>query len=209
MKMLWARIWISIPKYVCWKLWLARNKQIFNNKASTPSMVAAKAKGLLLETLSSQAYKTDISLQQEEKNWLSNLMLTSRTQSNEKPHPNSKWRLKYNNDTFQRWWQKQRITTTFFDGASKGNPGIAGAGGIIYSSEGTMIETFSWGLGQRTNNQAEILSLIKVCQIAKARGHRKLQVFGESKILIKMIHSGGQFNDAGLNKNLQRLRHTL
>jgi ribonuclease HI len=209
MKTLWARIWISIPKYVCWKLWLARNEQIFNNIAWTPSMVAVKAKGLLLETLSSQAHKIDTSLQQEEKNWLGNPMLTSRTQSIEKPHSETKWRLRDNNDTFQRWWQKQGINTTFFDGASKGNPGIAGAGGIIYSSEGTTLETFSWGLGQRTNNQAEILSLIKVCQIAKARGHRNLQAFGDSEILIKMIHSGGQFNDAGLNKNLQRLRHTL
>jgi hypothetical protein len=63
MKTLWARIWISIPKYVCWKLWLARNEQIFNNIAWTPSMVAVKEKGLLLETLRSQAHKTDISLQ--------------------------------------------------------------------------------------------------------------------------------------------------
>ena len=53
------------------------------------------------------------------------------------------------------------------------------------------------------------MSLIKVCQIAKERGHRELQEFGDSKILIKMIHSKGQFNDAGLNKNLQRLRHIL
>jgi ribonuclease HI len=209
MKTLWARVWISIPKYVCWKLWLARNEQIFNNTAWTPSMVAAKAKGLLLETLSSQNHKTDISLQQEEKNWLGNSVLTLRTQSIEKPHSETKWRLRDNHDTFQSWWQKQGITTTFFDGASKGNPGTAGAGGIIYSSEGKILETFCWGLGQRTNNQAEILSLIKVCQIAKERGHRNLQAFGDSEILIKMIHSGGQFNDAGLNKNLQRLRHIL
>jgi ribonuclease HI len=51
--------------------------------------------------------------------------------------------------------------------------------------------------------------LIKVCQIVKEKGHQNLQVFGDSEILIKMIHSGGQFNDAGLNKNLQRLRHIL
>jgi ribonuclease HI len=121
----------------------------------------------------------------------------------------TKWRLRDNHDIFQSWWQKQGITSAFFDGASKGNPGTAGAGGIIYSSEGRILETFCWGLGQRTNNQAEILSLIKVCQIAKERGHRELQAFGDSEILIKMIHSRGQFNDAGLNKNLQRLRHIL
>ena len=51
--------------------------------------------------------------------------------------------------------------------------------------------------------------MIKVCQIAKERGHRELQAFGDSEILIKIIHMQGQFNEAGLNKNLQRLRYLL
>jgi hypothetical protein len=156
-KTLWARVWISIPKYVCLKLWLARNDQIFNNTTWTPNMVATKAKGLLLETLSSQNHKTDISLQQEEKNWLGTSVLTLRTHSTEKPHFETKWRLRDNHDTFQSWWQKQGIISVFFDGASKANPGTAGAGGIIYSNEGKILETFCWGLGQRTNNQAKIL----------------------------------------------------
>lgn len=41
---LWPRIWIIVPKFVCWKLWLARNEQIFNNVAWTPNTVATKAK---------------------------------------------------------------------------------------------------------------------------------------------------------------------
>jgi len=59
------------------------------------------------------------------------------------------------------------------------------------------------------HNQVEILSLTKACQIAKERGHQELQAFSDSKILIKMIHSKGQFNDADLNKNMQRLRYIL
>jgi ribonuclease HI/exonuclease III len=208
-KTLWARIWISVPKYVCWKLWLARNEQIFNNTEWTPQMVAAKAKGLLLESLSSQNHKTDTSILQEEKEWLGSSVLNLRTHSAEKPQLETEWRLRDSHDIFQSWWQKQGKTSAFFDGASKGNPGTAGAGGIIYSSNGEKLATFCWGLGQRTNNQAEILSLIKVCQIVRERGHRELQAFGDSEILIKIIHSRGQFKDAGLNKNLQRLRNIL
>jgi hypothetical protein len=85
LKTIWARIWISIPKYVCWKLWLARNEQIFNNTEWTPNMVAAKEKGLLLETLSSQNLKTDNSLQQEEKEWLGAFVVNLRTHSMENP----------------------------------------------------------------------------------------------------------------------------
>jgi len=136
-------------------------------------------------------------------------VLTHRIHTSEKPHFKTKWRLRDNHDIFQSWWKKQGITLVFLDGASKGNSGTVELGGIIYSSEGKILETFCWGLGHRTNNQAEILSLIKVCQIAKERGLRELQAFGDSEILIKMIHSRGHFNDAGPNKNLQRLRHIL
>jgi len=123
-----------------------KKQQIFNNTAWTPSMVAAKAKGLLLETLSSQNHKTDTSLQQEEKNWLGTFVLTHQIHSSEKPHFETKWRLRDNHDIFQSWWKKQGITSVFFDGASKGNPGTVGARGIIYSSEGKILETFCWGL---------------------------------------------------------------
>jgi hypothetical protein len=126
-------------------------------------MVAAKAKGLLLETLSSQNHKTDTSILQEEKEWLGSSVLNLQTHSVEKSHLEIEWRLRDSHDKFQSWWQKQGKTSVFFYGASKGNPGTAGAGGIIYSSEGEKLATFCWGLGQRTNNQAEILSLIKVC----------------------------------------------
>jgi hypothetical protein len=145
-------------------------------------MVAAKAKGLLLETLSSQNHKTDTLILQEEKEWLGSSVLNLRTHSAEKTHLETEWRLRDSHDIFQSWWQKQGKTSVFFYGASKGNPGTTGAGGIIYSSEGEKLATFCWGLGQRTNNQAEILSLIKVCQIARERGHRELQAFGDSEI---------------------------
>jgi hypothetical protein len=113
--------------------------------------------------LSSRNHKTDTSLQQEEKKWLDASVLNLRIHSTEKSHLETKWRLRDNHDIFQSWWQKQGITSVFFDGASKGNPGTTGAGGIIYSNEGKILETFCWGLRQRANNQEEILSLIKFC----------------------------------------------
>lgn len=58
----WAKIWITIPKFVCWKLWLAKNEQIFNNVVWTPNTVVAKEKGLLLESLNSQKLKDDSSV---------------------------------------------------------------------------------------------------------------------------------------------------
>jgi hypothetical protein len=114
LKTLWARIWISIPKFVCWKLWLARNEKIFNNTEWTPQMVAVKEKGLLLETLSSQNHKTDTSILQEEKEWLGSSVLNLQTHSVEKPDLETEWRLRDSHDIFQSWWQKQGKTSVFF-----------------------------------------------------------------------------------------------
>lgn len=80
-------------------------------------MVAAKAKGLLLETLNSQKLKDDSSVQQEEKSWLRTLALTQWIHSIGKPKLNPEWRPRDKDKTFQSWWRQQGITTVFFDGA--------------------------------------------------------------------------------------------
>ena len=97
----------------------------------------------------------------------------------------------------------------FFDGASKGNPGTTGAGGVIYASDGSRRDSFCWGIGQKTNNQAEIQGLLKACQIARDRGDKELQALGDSEILIKNLNTGKLFTNASLNKTLNRLKRIL
>ena len=41
---------------------------------------------------------------------------------------------------FEIWMKERKIFKLFFDGASKGNPGAAGGGGVIICPEGN-IET--------------------------------------------------------------------
>ena len=83
---------------------------------------------------------------------------------------------------FSEWWQRQNKVSVFFDGASKGNLGIAGAGGMIYYPRGMLETSLSWGLGQSTNNQEEILALLKEFQLAKEVEHKDLQIFDDSEI---------------------------
>jgi len=66
-KTTWNRIWKVVPKYVCWKIWLARNDQIFNSIPNSPLKVAAKAKALLLETVANHPLKNDNMLLPKEK----------------------------------------------------------------------------------------------------------------------------------------------
>eukprot|EP00253_Pinus_taeda_P004415 PITA_04415 len=146
-KSLWNRIWSAIPKYICWQIWLARNHQIFNEVRHSSLQIAAKAKAFLIETAQHQYLKEDSLLLPQEKRWLGSL---EPYPSRNCPKPqcnNQEWRLRDKEDYFQNWWRSQKIHTAFFDGASKGNPGTAGAGGVIYSPDGNTKDIFYWGLG--------------------------------------------------------------
>ena len=96
---------------------------------------------------------------------------------------------------FSEWWKIENKVSIFFDGASKGNPGKDGAGGFIFYPGGNLEMSFSWGVGQTTNNQAEIYALLKACQLAKAAGHNNIQIFGDSEIIIKVLNFDSMFNN--------------
>ena len=120
-----------------------------------------------------------------------------------------RWILRDMDADFQDWWKEEGKPSIFFYGTSKGNPRIARAGRVIYSQDGSRRDSFSWGLGQRTNNQEKILGLLKACQIARENRNREIQVFGDSKILIKILNTEDNLSIPALNKNLKRLRYML
>jgi ribonuclease HI len=181
----------------------------FKEERHSPLQVAAKAKTFLLEAAQQQYDKEDPLLLPEEKRWLRHLV----------PHPskhylspktaNPEWRIRDEEDNFQSWWRSKNLTTIFFDGASKGNPGAAGAGGVIHSSDGTTKDCFSWGIGLKSNNQAEMLGLTKACLLARGKGVKDLQVFGDSEVIIKNLNMKTRFSSASLNIILDRLKRVL
>lgn len=46
-----------------------------------------------------------------------------------------------------------------FDGASKGNPGITGYGGVIRNAQGIQLKVYFGSIGWNTNNAAELEGL--------------------------------------------------
>ena len=64
------------------------------------------------------------------------------------------WQIRIAEKEFSEWWQMKNKVSIFFDGASKGNPGKAGVGGLIFYLVGRIETSFSWGVGHLTNNQA-------------------------------------------------------
>ena len=144
--------WHIIPKCVLWAFWLARNDLLFNDRTWTPVNVANKAKLQILETVMQWISSIPPAMSEWLGCILSSNLCGSRKTFFPKPTMPPPWRLRLSADTFSHWWKSKGAFTIFFDGASKGNLGVAGVGGLIYSLDKEFFFSFCWGLGICSNN---------------------------------------------------------
>lgn len=77
--------------------------------------------------------------------------------------------------------------TLEFDGGSRGNPGPAGIGVVIRAADGTPLLTLGRFIGKATNNVAEYTALITVLEEAQKLGARRVQVRGDSELIIRQM----------------------
>ena len=77
--------------------------------------------------------------------------------------------------------------TMNFDGASKGNPGLSGAGAVIYKN-GEEIWSSCKFVGTKTNNQSEYSALILGLKGALTLGITNLSVLGDSLLVINQVN---------------------
>jgi len=78
--------------------------------------------------------------------------------------------------------------TLFFDGCSKGNPGKAGAGAVIYKNSTEIFSISSYVGDKETNNIAEYTGLIIGLSEAINLKIKKLNVKGDSELIIKQMN---------------------
>ena len=83
----------------------------------------------------------------------------------------------------------------YIDGASRGNPGRAGAGALITNEEGKRMVEMSRYLGQKTNNEAEYWALLLGLREAKRVGGKAIRVFTDSELVERQV------------KGLYRVKH--
>lgn len=81
----------------------------------------------------------------------------------------------------------QELITLEFDGGSRGNPGPAGIGVVLRAADGTPLVTLGRFIGRATNNVAEYQALITALEQARQLGARKIQIRGDSELIIKQM----------------------
>jgi ribonuclease HI len=80
-----------------------------------------------------------------------------------------------------------RRLCVFSDGASRGNPGPAGAGAVVLRSDGAVVAKCGKFLGVRTNNFAEYTGVIIGLETALRLGADEVELCSDSELLVRQL----------------------
>ena len=88
--------------------------------------------------------------------------------------------------------------TLHSDGGSRGNPGPAGAGAVLYDDQGVEVAALSRYLGRTTNNEAEYQALLLGLNEAKRLGAARLTVKMDSELIVRQLEGKYRVKAPGL-----------
>jgi len=78
--------------------------------------------------------------------------------------------------------------TLYFDGCSKGNPGPAGIGVVIYQNDEEYWASCKYIGDKKTNNEAEYSALLYGLKTALELGIKSISVYGDSLLIINQVN---------------------
>ena len=98
----------------------------------------------------------------------------------------------------------------YFDGASRNNPGPAGAGGVI-KEDGRVVKKYHRYLGKKTNNEAEYLAALLGVRVVKKLGLRPSQLvfIGDSSLVIEQLAGKFKIKNGRLKKLHWQVREEI
>lgn len=78
--------------------------------------------------------------------------------------------------------------TIYADGGSRGNPGVAGSGTVLYDEDGDILRKIVYVVGQKaSNNVAEYHGLLRGLEAAAELGATEVDVFMDSKLVMEQM----------------------
>jgi hypothetical protein len=183
-----STLWRMLPKFILWKIWIEKNNRLFREVHRSPAQVATRIKALFSESAPHFCKEKNSSLlEREEELWIDHLNLQDHQQHlHHIPLPQN-WELRMEKQEMEEWKRAKNNYILSFDGASKGNPGTTGGGGILVSPTRLTNLIFAWGLGMETNNRAEALTLWQGLNQAITHNVRDLVILGDSRIIIQAL----------------------
>lgn len=98
--------------------------------------------------------------------------------------------------------------TIYTDGASRNNPGEAGAG-VYILQDGRPIERIARYLGKTTNNIAEYTAAIAGFERAVKLGATSVRLFADSELLVKQLNGQYKVKNEGLKPLYGKARELI
>ncbi|MDU0479231.1 bifunctional RNase H/acid phosphatase [Staphylococcus chromogenes] len=75
----------------------------------------------------------------------------------------------------------------YADGGSRGNPGVAGSGTVVYDAQRRVLKEIAYVVGKATNNVAEYRGLVEGLKAAQELGATEVEVFMDSKLVVEQM----------------------
>ena len=94
----------------------------------------------------------------------------------------------------------------YCDGASRGNPGPAAIGAVLYDPDAVVVAEVSEAIGETTNNVAEYRALIAGLEAAAAAGVGDLEIRLDSLLLVRQMRGEYRVKAPGLKPLHARAR---
>jgi len=166
-----------------WNIWKERNRRVFKNQSMVLEQIWTTLHQNIMESLSTKEwYLEDMPTSQQEKAIWENWRIPINQQSI------TKKKTSVQNKEADKWTPPpNNMFQLNFDGASKGNPGKAGYGGVFRDHHGNPQLIYMGSKGWDTNNSAELEGVWRGLILAQERGFFPLIIEGDSQIIIRMI----------------------
>ena len=97
----------------------------------------------------------------------------------------------------------------FTDGGSRGNPGPAASGAVLYSEDGEEITTAHKYLGIDTNNQAEYTAIIIGLEKAKSLGAKTIELCMDSELACKQLKGEYRVKNPEIAKRFLEVKNLI
>ena len=177
------RAWAFTPGFIIWNVWKEINQRIFKKEKANPQKLydlILKQIREIVNTIVCNILETPPSKME---------LRTLRILGLHNIIPQGLGKNKTTKNTKKDCWQPPPNNYLKFniDGASKGNPGSAGFGGVLRNEDRRIILIFHNHLGKSTNNMAELMAMEQCLEILTENRSSNVIIEVDSEITINSI----------------------
>ncbi|MDD3067000.1 MAG: ribonuclease HI family protein [Candidatus Gracilibacteria bacterium] len=98
----------------------------------------------------------------------------------------------------------------FADGGSRGNPGPAACGAVLYDSAGKVVAEVAEFLGENfTNNQAEYAGVLLGIRKALSLKATEIAIYLDSKLVVEQVSGRWKIKDLKIRKVVEKIHAEL